>query len=191
MSTADEVRDHNEQVLRNIDRVDRVHKYFKSIGSTDEQAATAAAAHADKFVWNGATLEFQGKPVADPDNGVREFFEKNKLDFLFPPKSDSTKQHDVDPQLLASARAGNQTARTQIYKQLGDLEATDALIAEKPAGNKTKDDASTNPWRSANFRTDIAAQKRAAGIIKALGTSVAASMAKSAGKTLTGTPLRA
>jgi hypothetical protein len=188
MSTADEVRDHNEQVLRNIDRVDRVHKYFKSIGSTDEQAATAAAAHAEKFVWNGATLEFQGKPVADPDNGVREFFEKNKLDFLLPPKSDSTKQHDVDPDLLASARAGNQTARQSIYKQLGDIAATDALIAEKPT--KVADDASTNPWRSANFRTDLAAQKRAAGIIKSLGTSVAASMAKSAGKTLTGTPLK-
>jgi hypothetical protein len=179
-----------DEVLAAHDRIDRVHKYFESIGSTSEQAATAAAAHAAKFDWDGAVLTFQGKPVADPDNGVREWFTSNKLDFLLPPKGANADKPDVDPQLLASAREGNQTARSRIYKQLGDIAATDALIAEKPATDDKQEDASKNPWRSANFRTDIAAQKRAAGIIKALGTGVAASMARSAGKTLTGTPLK-
>jgi hypothetical protein len=180
-----------DDVLAAHDRIDRVHKYFESIGSTSEQAATAAAAHAAKFDWDGAVLTFQGKPVADPDNGVRDWFTANKLDFLLPPKGANADKPDVDPDLLASARAGNKTARVQIYKQLGDLAATDALIAKKPTdGDEAKDDASKNPWRSPNFRTDIAAQKRAAGIIKSLGTGVAASLAKSAGKTLTGTPLR-
>jgi hypothetical protein len=178
-----------DEVLAAHDRIDRVHKYFESIGSTSEQAATAAAAHADKFVWNGATLEFQGKAVADPDNGVREWFTANHLDFLLPVKGANARL-DVDADTLASAKSGNMTAYSRIVKQHGKA-AADKLIAEKPAADdKTKEDATKNPWRSANFRTDKAAQARAASIIKSLGTGVAASLARSAGKTLTGTPLK-
>jgi hypothetical protein len=126
MSTPDEIREHNEQVLRNIDRVDRVHKFWKSLGATDEQAATTAAAHADKFTWNGATLEFQGKAVADPANGVLEFFEKNNLSFLLPPKENGDKP-DVDADMLASAKSGNMTAYSRIVKQHGKA-AADKLI---------------------------------------------------------------
>ena len=131
MTTPDEIRDHNDKILAAHDRLNRVHAYFESIGSTSEQAATAAKAHAEKFEWNGAVLSFQGKPVADPDNGVREWFTKNKLDFLLPPP-DSTKQLDVDADLLAKAKAGNMTARSQLFVQVGrDQSKLDDLLAAK------------------------------------------------------------
>jgi hypothetical protein len=190
MSTPDEVREHNEQVLRNVDRIALVDKFMLSIGCNDGQAATVAKAYAEKFTYDGVALSFNGKPVIQARDDVIAHFKANKLDFLLPaPNADN--MPNVDPDLLASARAGNQTARTNIYKQLGDVAATDALIAAKPGDDKSKENASTNPWRSPNFRTDKAAQAKAAGIIKSLGTKAAASMAKSAGKDLSGAPLKA
>jgi hypothetical protein len=179
-----------DKVLAAHDRIDRVHKFFKSIGSTDEQAATAAAAHADKFVWNGATLEFQGKPVADPDNGVREWFTSNRLDFLLPPKSANDKP-DVDPQLLASARAGNITAKGRLVRQLGSLAAANAVIADKAntgaddtardekgrfvgATPQEKEAAANNPWGS-NWNATRQGQ-----IVRQLGVEAAQRIAKAA-----------
>lgn len=177
-----------DRVLAAHDRLNRVHGYFASIGCTDEQASTAAKAHADKFDWNGAVLSFQGKPVAD--GGVAEWFKENKLGFLLP-ADDSTNDNtpDVDKDTLTSAKAGNLTAYARIVKQHGK-ETADKLIAKKPGDDKAKD-ASTNPWRSPDFRTDKAAQAKAAGIIRSLGTRTAASLARSAGKTIDGSPLKA
>jgi hypothetical protein len=181
-----------DKVLAAHDRIDRVHKFFKSIGSTDEQAATAAAAHADKFVWNGATLEFQGKCVADPDNGVREWFTANKLDFLLPPKSANADKPDVDPQLLASARAGNITAKGRLVRQLGSLAAVDAVLADKSntgaddtprdekgrfvgATPQEKEAAANNPW-GPNWNVTRQGQ-----VVRSLGIEAAQRIAKAAG----------
>jgi hypothetical protein len=180
-----------DKVLAAHDRIDRVHKFFKSIGSTDEQAATAAAAHADKFVWNGATLEFQGKCVADPDNGVREWFTANKLDFLLPPKPANADKPDVDPQLLASARAGNITAKGRLVRQLGSLAAVDAVLADKSitgaddaardekgrfvgATPQEKEAAANNPW-GPNWSVTRQGQ-----IVRSLGIEAAQRIAKAA-----------
>jgi len=193
---SDEVRDHNEQVLRKIDRVDRVHKFFKSIGSSDEQASTAAAAHAEKFVWDGAVLSFQGKPVADADNGVREYFESHNLGFLLPPKSANADKPDIDPALLASARAGNKTAYQNVYLKLGrDKAATDALIADKGTGagaddtrqrdehgrfvaDKASKFKGTNPWGSGPGEWNVTRQGQ---LCRELGLAAAQSIAASAG----------
>src|SRR5580704_9856700 len=181
-----------DKVLAAHDRIDRVHKFFKSIGSTDEQAATAAAAHADKFVWNGATLEFQGRCVADPDNGVSEWFTANKLDFLLPPKSANADKPDVDPQLLASARAGNITAKGRLVRQLGSLAAVDAVLADKSntgaddtardekgrfvgATPQEKEAAASNPW-GPNWSVTRQGQ-----IVRSLGIEAAQRIAKAAG----------
>jgi hypothetical protein len=132
-------------------------------------------------------LSFNGKPVIEAADDVKAHFKTHGLDFLLPAGAATAKAlPDVDPALLDAARSGNQTARTRIYKIVGDVAATDALIAKKP----TDTDASKNPWRSKNFRTDVAAQKEAARIISALGTKAAASMAKSAGRTLDGRELK-
>ena len=97
----------------------------------------------------------------------------------------------------------NQTARSRLYKQLGPVEYAEREKAWGATGfrkGKTPneadatgkaEDTNKNPWRSKDFRTDKAAQARAAGIIKSLGTKVAASMARAAGKTLDGSALRA
>jgi hypothetical protein len=183
-----------DKVLAAHDRIDRVHKFFKSIGSTDEQAATAAAAHADKFVWNGATLEFQGKPVADPDNGVREWFTANKLDFLLPPKS--ADKLDVDPALLASARAGNMTAKSRLFVQVGrDRAKLDAVLADKSntgadeaardaqgrfvgATPQEKEAAKNNPWSAEPGKWNATRQGQ---IVRSLGIEAAQRIAKAAG----------
>jgi hypothetical protein len=181
-----------DKVLAAHDRIDRVHKFFKSIGSTDEQAATAAAAHADKFVWNGATLEFQGKCVADPGNGVREWFTANKLDFLLPPKSANADKPDVDPQLLASARAGNITAKGRLFVQVGrDQAKLAAVLADKSntgaddtardekgrfvgATPQEKEAAANNPW-GPNWSVTRQGQ-----IVRSLGIEAAQRIAKAA-----------
>jgi hypothetical protein len=179
-----------DKVLAAHDRIDRVHKFWKSLGATDEQAATTAAAHADKFVWNGATLEFQGKPVADPDSGVREWFTDNHLDFLLPPKGAADKP-DVDPQLLASARAGNMTAKSRLVRQLGSLAAVDAVLADKSntgaddtardekgrfvgATPQEKEAAANNPW-GPNWNATRQGQ-----IVRSLGVEAAQRIAKAA-----------
>jgi len=177
-----------DKELNRIARLDLVKSYFRSIGSTDEQAATAAAAHAEKFTYDGTHLSFQGKPVSDPDNGVREWFTANNLSFLLPPKKEADLPA-VDPELLEKART-NKTTYSQLARDHGKANIDTLLATKKSDDGESKDD-SKNPWRSANFRTDKAAQARAAGIIKSLGTSVAVSLAKAAGKTLDGSPLRA
>lgn len=178
-----------DKELMRIDRIDRVHKFFKSIGSTDEQAATAAAAHAEKFVYDGAVLTFQGKPVADENNGVAEWFVANNLHFLLPAKA-ADNASDIPADLIASAKAGNMTSYSKIVREHGKA-AADSVVAAKPAADDaSKDDASKNPWRVADFRTNKDAQLRAANIIRSLGTRVAAGFAKSAGKDLSGAPLR-
>jgi hypothetical protein len=190
MTTAAEVAEHNAKVLRNVDRLRLVTEYAESIGCTYEQASTMAKAYSERFVYDGATLSFNGKPVTAARDDVIAHFKEHKLNFLLP-KAGDTEQPDVDPDLLASARAGNKTARAQIYKQTGDLAKTDALIAQKPAADKGDDDASKNPWRAKNFRSDKDAQARASGIIRRLGTATAANLARAAGVTLDGRPLRA
>ena len=147
-----------DKVLNNVDRINRVHSYFVSLGSTDEQAATAAKAFAEKFVYDGAVLSFQGKPVIDARDDVIAHFRENKLDFLLPaPNADNVP--DVDADTLASARAGNLTAYARIARDHGKATA-DKLIAAKPGDEKSKEDASTNPWRAPDFRTERRPLKR-------------------------------
>jgi hypothetical protein len=179
-----------DEVLAAHDRINRVHKYFESIGSTSEQAATAAAAHATKFDWDGAVLTFQGKPVADPDSGVREWFTANHLAFLLPPKSENADVPKVDAQLLESARAGNITAKGRLVRQLGSLAAADAVLADKSntgADDTARDDkgrfvgatpqekeaAANNPWSAEKWNVTRQAQ-----IVRALGVEAAQRIAR-------------
>lgn len=192
MSTAEEIAAHNEKILRNIDRNLLVEKFALSLGCDDAQASTISRAYSENFVYDGAVLSFNGKPVTQARDAVIAHFKEHKLDFLLP-KAGETEQPDIDPALLASARSGNQTARAAIYKQVGDLSKTDALIAKKPAGkdDNADEDASKNPWKAKDFCTNKEAQAKAAGVIARLGTRVAANLAKAAGKTLDGRQLAA
>ena len=111
MTTAAEVAEHNEKVLRNVERIQLVEKFAESMGCSNAQASTIAKAYAEQFTFDGAVLSFNGTPVTQDKDAVIAHFKDNGLDFLLP-KAGETEQPDIDPALLASARNGNQTART-------------------------------------------------------------------------------
>lgn len=186
MATEQEVREHNNKVLQNVERIELVAKYMESIGCSDVQASTVAKAYAEKFNYDGAVLSFNGKPVIESKDAVLAHFRDSHLEFLLPKANDSGDAPEVDPALLEQARGKNMTAYSQLARQHGKA-AIDALLAKKPPDNSGGDKSdSKNPWRSATFRTDKTAQAEAARIIKALGTKAAAGMARAAGKSLDG-----
>ena len=187
-----------DKVLNAADRIDRVHKYFVSLGSTEEQAATAAKAFAEKFTYDGAVLSFQGKPVIDARDDVIAHFKENKLDFLLPPPKTEAEQHNVDPALLAEARAGSFTAKGKLFRALhgnkprSAVAATEAelnaLLAGKAAAESAAtDDASkkknsdatkhkSNPFHKSNW--NLTAQAR---LLRAVGPAKCAAIADAVG----------
>jgi hypothetical protein len=188
MTTAAEISEHNEKVLRNIERNQLVEKFAESIGCSPAQSSTIAKAFSERFEFDGAVLSFKGQPVTQAKDAVVQHFKENGLDFLLP-KAGETETPDVDPDVLASAKAGNMTSYSRIAREHGK-ETADKLIAQKPAGDKGDDDASKNPWKAKDFRTNKDAQQKAAGIISRLGTATAANLARAAGVTLDGRPLK-
>jgi hypothetical protein len=133
------------------------------------------------------------KSIAD----MHDYYKTNR-DYYFP------KEFSESLADRAFIGAGNITARVQLVKEVGEKQALeiarsyghDSLHSTKKNGvapnGSDKDKPSTNPW-SAEFvaRVGVAAANEArVGIIKRLGTKVAASMAHSAGATLSGTQLR-
>ena len=129
-------------------------------------------------------------------SGVREYLDRQK----------EARAHwfaSVDDDLEQRAFGdNNQTARSRLYKQLGPVEYAEREKAwgatgfrkgkspndADPAGKA--EDATKNPWRAKDFRTNKDAQQKAAGIISRLGTATAANLARSAGVTLDGRPLK-
>jgi len=171
-----------DKELNRIARLDLVKGYFKSIGSTDEQAATAAAAHAEKFVYDGTHLSFQGKPVSAPDNGIREWFTANNLDFLFP-KAITSDAPAVNPALLELARGKNMTAYSRLVREHGKAVIDTLLATETPDSTENKNDGNghdkdraTNPFS----REGWSLQKQGA-LIRAIGVEKTAAIARSVG----------
>jgi hypothetical protein len=183
-----------DKVLNAADRIDRVHKYFVSLGSTEEQAATAAKAFAEKFTYDGAVLSFQGKPVIDARDDVIAHFKANKLDFLLPPPKTEAEQHNVDPALLAEARAGSFTAKGKLFRALHGNKPRSAVAATEAELNAlitgkaaTADDATkkktdkpndhkTNPFHKSNW--NLTAQAR---LLRAVGPEKCAAIANAVG----------
>ena len=120
---------------------------------------------------------------------MREWFGDNKLDFLIGAKSDADGDASVDAVLVEQARGGNITARGKLFVKLGrDQGKLDAILNRKPfnapdddapADEAAKDNGGKNPWRSGpGF--NLSEQGR---IFRA-NPKLAASLAKSAGKTI-------
>jgi hypothetical protein len=177
-----------DKVLNNADRIQRVYELLRSYGADEQQAHVGSIALAEKFTWTGAVLNFNatGK-IATDDPACKEYVAKDYA-FLLPAEAPDAGKPKVDPVLLALARAGNQTARTKIYKQLGDLAATDALIADKPAAESaaTDDDASkkkngatdhrNNPFHKSNWNIS-----KQGALLRAVGPTKSAQIADSVG----------
>lgn len=157
------------------ERDNAIESFFASQGSSAEQIADAKLVLALDSANN---LIATGKPLDDEES--KRYLVTTKP-HLFPGA--------VDPDDLALARAGNQTARSRIFKALGSVEKTDALIAAHNDIDPAKD-VSSNPFLLANFRENKAAQQKVADLIRRFGTPMVARLAKAAGKTLTGTPLK-
>jgi hypothetical protein len=181
MST-DDVKDHNDKVLQNMQRMELVAKFFESIGCTDAQAATASRAYSERFTYDGATLSFNGKPVIEAADDVKAHFKTHGLDFLLPVTAPGERP-EVNQALLANAKAGNMTSYSLLAREHGKA-VIDALLADyKPAANshdKTADNdvafkGKKNPWRAESW--SVTEQGR---IIRTLGLAVAGRMAAAA-----------
>jgi hypothetical protein len=187
-----------DKVLNRHDRIERVAQLWKSMGDnvTDEQAIAASVTLADKgFEWTGSVLMFNGKPAKA--EAVREHFAQSGYAFLLPPDNAAPVQKiEVDPVILASAKAGNKTAEGQLFLQVGKDRAKLAALlasADDDAGtDETKtptDDASNktpkakdhknNPFHKSNW--SLAAQGK---LIRAIGPEKAAAIAAAVGVTI-------
>jgi hypothetical protein len=179
-----DVSEHNEKVLRKAERLQRIHELWKAIpGTTDEMAIAASSTLAERFDWTGSVLNLDGKPATA--EAVREHFGKN-YGFLFPPKSENADKPNVDPALLASARAGNMTAKSRLFVQVGrDQAKLDAVLADKSADTgtdtsanaspKEKEASKNNPWTAENWSL-----KRQGEIVRNLGVEAAQRIARHA-----------
>lgn len=207
-----------DDVLLELAKRDRIHETFMAMGATSEQADIAASTPkiTNQFQWTGALLTFQKCALMKADDGklVRDWVTANKFDFLLPAATpDPIKALDIDPALLASARAGNWTAKSQLFTTLhagkpksaiDETQATlaalladtsntgkaDTTVTEKPA-RAAVDPA--NPFvglRDANGKVDPIKQAIVAQRIKQDGIAVVKKLAIEAGVTLGGHPLR-
>jgi hypothetical protein len=126
---------------------DSVYDLFSvQLGSTLEQAEVASRdpqiMKQFKMSAGGAVLKFQDKPVMRSDAGapIKAYLKATRLDFLLPPETpDPVKALDIPEATLAACRAGNLTAKSNLFKLVhGDkpksaegasLATVEALIA--------------------------------------------------------------
>jgi hypothetical protein len=141
-----------------------VGEYLETLGSTPEQAKTAAAGYSDQFAYSGAVLSFKGELAGTPamEAKVRDWFAENKLDFLIGTLTANAGAPNADAALVAAARAGNITARGKLLRQLNmDQSKLDAILTRKPfnepddntgaADEAAKQNGGNNPWAKDSF----------------------------------------
>jgi hypothetical protein len=122
-----------DKVLNAADVKDRVYKLARSWGATEELAAVFADSKKDQFKFDGVNLTWNvnGKVAVD-DPETKAHFTQGPLKSLFP-SQDPTEQHNIDPALLGSARAGNMTAKSRLFVQLGrDQSKLEKLLTGTP-----------------------------------------------------------
>lgn len=204
------LKDQQDEVLRKITEKNKVADFaVKVLKLEPMQAEVFSKACADRFVWDGVSLLFKGANgnVAADDEQCTGFFQR-EYGFLFPPKQAGSENHaEIDPALLASARAGNMTARARIVRDSlnGDVKRLDAVLADEGNGD---DDAAangggisgalnghgSNPFTKLRDHTGKivpAVEKQIQGMIRSMGTKKVAAIAAAVNKTITGLPLRA
>jgi hypothetical protein len=169
-----------DKVLNNADVKDRVYKLARSWGATEELADMFADSKKDQFKFDGVNLTWNvnGKIAVD-DPETKAYFTQGAFKTIFP-SQDSTEQHNVDPALLASARAGNMTAKSRLFVQVGrDQTKLDKLLTATPdkstdTGNEKPEAERNNPWLAGKW--SITRQ----GQIYKLDPAMAARLAKTA-----------
>ncbi len=201
MTTA---KEHNDELVRKLTERNKIADFaMQTLGCDERRADVFVKACGDFFVWDG-TLRFKGASgeVAADDAQCTGFFQR-EFDFLLPATAAGDHQAALDPDLIAKAKAGNLTARGQLFRDLhGDKPRTqegetaaalEKLLAgeqtSKPADKKlpANNFSGSNPWAAASW--NLTEQGR---LVKALGEVKAAGIAKAAGSFIGATkPARA
>lgn len=189
-----------DDVILEMKKREMVAELLQSYGATYEQAdlATAPGSKVLKefnLSAGGSVLCFQRSPVMASDNGapVKAWLDANKYTFLLAPKAETeTPQIKIAPDLIASAKAGNITARGTLWRGLhgskpksAEAETTAAL--EKLLAGETTDEKKpadkieakgfngSNPWRAESWNVTKQGE-----LVKKLGSDAASGIAKSA-----------
>lgn len=198
------VKDHNDEVVRKLTERNKIAEFAMTTLGCDERRADAfVKTCGDFFVWDG-TLHFKGASgnVAADDPSCTGFFQR-EYDFLIPAKAAGVEHGELDADLIEQAKAGNQTARGKLWRELhgdrprtAEAETTAALDkllkGETPAAKKATDKpgpthTGSNPWSADAW--NITAQGK---LVKAIGEVKAAQIAKAAGSHIGATrPARA
>ncbi len=116
MTTAEQ---QNAEVLRKLEQKNKVAQFAMQVLGMDERRAEVfEKACGDRFVWDG-TLRFKGAsgevPADDPQ--CTGFFQR-EYDFLVPAKKVEGEVPTLDPDLIEKAKAGNWTAKSQLFRTL-------------------------------------------------------------------------
>jgi hypothetical protein len=122
--------DHNKEVLRKLEQKNKIAEFAMNVLGMDERRAEVfEKACGDRFVWDG-TLRFKGAsgevPADDPQ--CTGFF-RREYDFLVPANKVEGEVPTLDPDLIAKAKAGNWTAKSQLFR---------TLHADKPKGSEAE-----------------------------------------------------
>jgi hypothetical protein len=207
------------EAIRKIETKFRVETYLMKLGASEEAAKLIASSpdQIAKFTYDGVDLRRKGSdlPISDDPN-AKAYFINGPFKALFTPATDKVDGDDhtqPDPELLASARAGNRTAYSKLARDAfnGDIKALDAALAadkgttandgkEVPKGHGRD---SSNPFyklrpNGPNGPVDKAVEKRIGEMISVMGHQKVAAIGRAAtseaapnGLSLTGLPLRA
>lgn len=206
-----------DDALRALETKHRTEDFLRKIGASDEAAALLAS-HPDQvkqFTWDGVNLHFGKSDLAAVDDpAAKSHFLEGPFAALFakPVEPGTDGDQQVDPVVLASARAGNITDKGRLLRSLnGDVKALDAMLTAKGDGD---DDAAagangvngvnghhSNPFLRLRDpktgRVNPVVQDQVASLIKAVGTKRETAIARACkttaapfGMSITGLPLK-
>jgi hypothetical protein len=182
----------------------RTEDFLKKLGASDEAAALIASSpeQAKKFLYDGVNLKFNGSDLAAIDDpAAKTHFTDGPFKALFvvADKLNGDDHAQPDPALLASARAGNKTAYSILARDAfhGDVKALDAALADKgdshdQVANGHDKPHDKNPFvglRDKSGKIVPSQMRKVESLIRAVGTAKSATIAKSAGLRLDGSPI--
>ncbi|MGH6670752.1 MAG: hypothetical protein ACRECV_02105 [Xanthobacteraceae bacterium] len=181
----------NDELIRKLTEKNLIAAFAADVlHCSDAQAEVFTKALADRFTYDGVQLQFKGVGgnVAATDPSCTGFLAR-EYGFLLPAKSAQEQISGIDPDVIARARTGNQTARGQIFAKLHDgkreneaatLKRVDALLAAKSDDTvaTTDGERNNNPFLRRNW--NVTAQAR----LHRSDPGLCARLAKAAGVTL-------
>jgi hypothetical protein len=202
-----------DAALLKLETKHRFESFLIKIGASAEAAKLISSSpdQLAKVQWDGVNLHFGKSDLAAVDDpAARTHFLDGPFKALFtPPQADVHDDTQLDEALVASARAGNITAKGRLLRSLdGDVEALNAALADKGDSHdkganghdKSLLNGSSNPFfklRKPDGAIDKAVEKDIGRMIAVMGHKKVADIARAAkspaaplGLSLTGLPLK-